>query len=43
MYIVKWPDFMKEKEDHVDFFVKYGRTAEDYKKLLTQSINIMNV
>jgi len=43
VYVLQWPDFMKNKEDHIDFFVKYGQTAEDYKKLLSKAVNIMNI
>lgn len=32
--IVAWPAFMKEKEDNIDFFVKYGKTTNDYRALL---------
>jgi len=30
---VQWPDFMEEKEDLTDFFVKYGKTREDFLSL----------
>lgn len=35
----KWPDFMKEKEDHVDYFVKYKQTAKNYWNLLKNAGN----
>jgi DNA primase len=37
---VQWPEFMGEKEDHVDFFVKYRKDATDYRRLLKTAINI---
>lgn len=41
--ILKWPDFMKPKEDHVDFFVKYKQTAKNYENLLKNSVSILNL
>lgn len=41
--IVSWPSFMKNKEDHVDFFVKYKQTAADYKTLLNNAKSIVQV
>ena len=43
VYIVRWPKFMGEKEDHLDFFLKHRRSAEDYGKLLKQAMNIMSI
>ena len=33
-YTLNWPSYMLDKEDHVDYFVKYGKTIEHYKRLL---------
>ena len=41
--IIQWPKFMGEKEDHIDFFVKYGKTAEDYKKIMATAQSILSL
>ena len=42
-YIIQWPSFMQEKEDHIEFFVKYKKTAQDYKILLGESKSVMSL
>ena len=41
VYMAKWPDFMKEKEDHTDYFVKYRQSTDDYWKILKNSISVI--
>jgi len=36
---IQWPDYFNEKEDLSDFFVKYGKTAEDFFLLDRQAFN----
>lgn len=33
--VIDWYPWMKEKDDHVDFFVTYGKTITDYNYLLS--------
>jgi len=35
--IIRWPEWMGEKEDVTDFLVKYGKTAEDFERLIDEA------
>lgn len=41
-YIIQWPSFMGYKEDHIDFFVRHQKTAQDYKELLSKAKSILS-
>ena len=41
--IIQWPSFMEAKEDHIDFFVKYKKTAADYKELINNAVSVLNL
>lgn len=43
VYQVQWPSFMQNKEDHVDYFVKYKQQASDYQLLLKQATNMLDL
>lgn len=36
--VIKWPQWMQEKEDNTDFFVKYKMSDSAYENLLSNSI-----
>lgn len=37
VYIINWPDDMPDKGDITDFYIKLGKTKEDFQKLLDEA------
>lgn len=38
--IIRWPSFMKEKQDVCDWFITHGKTAEEFKELLLDAARV---